>query len=108
MNFICNKLKHIYLFLVAVPAVEIKSKEVYIFKECLLESIKKRFEYVYQDEIFLAAAFLDYQFKNFEFMSKVDPNNAKVVLKQVKKYIIEFYKQRIEKSVNTNESPLPN
>jgi hypothetical protein len=58
------------LFLVAIPAVEIKSKDVYILKECLLESLKKRFDYVYQDEIFLAAAFLDYQFKNFEFMSK--------------------------------------
>ena len=54
-------------------------------------SLKKRFDYVYQDEIFLAAAFLDYQFKNFEIMSKVDPNNAKLVLKQIKKYIIEFY-----------------
>ena len=51
-----------------MPAVEIKSKDVYILKECLLESLKKRFDYVYQDEIFLAAAFLDYQFKNFEFI----------------------------------------
>ncbi len=94
------------MFLVAIPAVEIKSKDVYILKECLLESLKKRFDYVYQDEIFLAAAFLDYQFKNFEFMSKVNPNNTKLVLKQIKKYIIDFYKQRIEKPVNINEVAL--
>jgi hypothetical protein len=68
--------------------------------------LKKRFDYVYQDEIFLAAAFLDYQFKNFEFMSKVHPNNAKLVLKQIKKYIIEFYKRRIEKPVPLNGVPL--
>ena len=95
------------MFLVAIPAVKIKSKEVYILKECLLESLKKRFDCVYKGDIFLAAAFLDYQFKNFEFMSNVDSNNAKNVLKRIKKYIIEFYKQRIAKYVNTNEPPLP-
>jgi hypothetical protein len=40
-------------------------------------------------------------------MSKVDPNNDKLVLKQIKKYIIEFYKRRIEKPVNINGAPLP-
>jgi hypothetical protein len=39
-------------------------------------------------------------------MSKVDPNNAKLVLKQIKKYIIEFYKWRIEKPVNKKGLPL--
>jgi hypothetical protein len=39
-------------------------------------------------------------------MSKVDPNNAKLVLKQIKKYIIEFYKRRIEKPVPLNGMPL--
>ena len=39
-------------------------------------------------------------------MSKVDPNNAKLVLKQIKKYIIEFYKRRIEKPVSLNGMPL--
>ena len=39
-------------------------------------------------------------------MSKVDPNNAKLVLKQIKKYIIEFYKRRIEKPVSLNWMPL--
>jgi hypothetical protein len=38
-------------------------------------------------------------------MSKVDPNNAKLVLKQIKKYIIEFYKRRIEKPVPLNGMP---
>jgi hypothetical protein len=40
-------------------------------------------------------------------MSKVDPNNAKLVLKQIKKHIIEFCKRRIEKPVNINGVPLP-
>jgi hypothetical protein len=39
-------------------------------------------------------------------MSKVNPNNAKLVLKQIKKYIIEFYKRRIEKPVPLNGVPL--
>ena len=39
-------------------------------------------------------------------MSKVDPNNAKLVLKQIKKYMIEFYKRRIEKPVHLNGMPL--
>jgi hypothetical protein len=39
-------------------------------------------------------------------MSKVDPNNAKLVLKQIKKYIIEFCKRRIEKPEPLNGMPL--
>ena len=68
--------------------------------------IKRMSPWKLKEAIWICLAFLDYQFKNFEFMSKVGPNNAKLVLKQLKKKIIEFYKRRKEKPVNINEVAL--
>ena len=65
-------------------------------KDCLLSSIRARFAYVFDNEIFLAASFLDYIYKNFEFFW--DANKAKTNLKRTKAYLLDIYKSNIIKN----------
>jgi hypothetical protein len=59
----------------------------------------KIYDYIFYI-IFLEAVFLGDQLKNFEFLSNVYPYNGKLVLKRIKKYILEFYKRKIENQRN--------
>ncbi len=66
---------------------------VAVLKACLLSSIQQRFGYVYDNEIFLAASFLDYKYKNFEFFG--DATKSKAKLKLIKSYLMDLYKSNI-------------
>ena len=54
----------------AIPAIVLKNKDLSILKTCVVCSLKRRFDYVNKDEIFLIATFLDYRYKDFEFFGK--------------------------------------
>ena len=51
----------------AIHELNFANKSVSVLKDCLLTSLRIRFAYVYDNEIFLAASFLDYKYKNLEF-----------------------------------------
>jgi hypothetical protein len=49
--------------------------------------------HVYDNEIFLAACFLDYKYKNFELYG--DVNKSKANIKRIEAYLIDIYKSNI-------------
>ena len=80
----------------AIPAIVLKNKDLSILKTCLVCSLKRRFDFVYKDEIFLIATFLDYRYKNFEFFGKPQ---SETHLKTTITALISLFKQRFLKDV---------
>ena len=48
--------------------INLKIEDVRAVKDELIESLNKRFLYIFQTDIFLAFTFLDFRFKKFEFI----------------------------------------
>ena len=48
--------------------IELHSQDLLDIREVLLDSIKQRFDYIFKNNVFLASTFLDYNYKNFDFL----------------------------------------
>ena len=68
----------------------------------LLSSLQQRFGYVYDNEIFLAAGFWDYKYKNFEFFG--DATKSKAKLKLIKSYLMDLYKSNMVPNGTSNST----
>ena len=56
----------------------------------LIDSIKKRFKYVFDNNLFIASTFMNYKFKKFEFVSDIDERANLISI--AKHYIIDLHK----------------
>lgn len=71
-----------------------KSDEIETLKDQLIYSIKKRFVYLLDSDLFKAITFLDNYYKNFEFIS--DSNIRSEYLSEAKKFLLELYERNKE------------
>ena len=55
----------------------------------LIDSIKKRFKYVFDNNLFIASTFMNYKFKKFEFVSDIDERANLISI--AKHYIIDLH-----------------
>jgi hypothetical protein len=56
----------------------------------LIDSINKRFKYVFDNNLFIASTFMNYKFKKFEFVSNIDERANLISI--AKHYIIDLHK----------------
>ena len=60
------------------PEMNFHCIEIKNLKDELIKNLSGRFKYLYENDIFLAATFLDFQFKKFEFIKNEDSRRTAV------------------------------
>jgi hypothetical protein len=90
--------------------IELHSQDLLDIREVLLDSIRQRFDYIFKNNVFLASTFLDYNYKNFDFLR--DDEKKKNAFNLAKNFLHTFYKNRILPLSNNqnaeNVSPISN
>ena len=90
-------------------SLNLKNKSVILLRDELVASIRKHFSYIFDDDFFLVTTFLDFRFKNLEF---IEENSRFFHLERIKIYLSNFYCSRYENkssidllnSENSNEN----
>ena len=77
-------------------ALEIETHQVQELKVELADSLNKRFKYMFNNDLFIAATFLSYKYKNFHFVE--DVNTREELISRAKEYLIGM---NIELNVST-------
>ena len=90
---------HLYPFIYNLINEELESislvtDEVKTLKNCLIESLKKRFMYLLNDPLFKAITFLDSDYKKFEFVK--DDSERLNHIREAKDFLIKYYIQNKE------------
>ena len=87
------------------PEFEFSLSLIQILKSELIKSLKRRLDMILNDDIFAACTYLNFSFKNFEFIK--DSTDREIHLDREKEYI-RFYnrdlRKRLQKSPIVNDS----
>lgn len=78
-----------------IEKIELKHADSQILSQVLVDSLVGRFKYVLNNDIFLAATFLDFNFKCFTFVTN-EADRTKYI-KQAVNFIKDFYKKHKSK-----------
>ncbi|CAF1116182.1 unnamed protein product [Brachionus calyciflorus] len=88
----------IYYFLnKEFESIVFKNEKVERLKEILIESLEKRFKYLFKNDVFKAITYLDPSYKNFEFIS--DSFDRKTIITETKLFLKDYYSKQIKKNV---------
>ena len=96
-----------------INEVELKTNQCLKLKEILISSLEARFNYLFEDDTFLACTFLDFRMKNFDFLN--NEVKANLFINRSKKRIIDFHNSDIyqnflnrfnKKSSSSSSNPL--
>ena len=79
--------------------------EVEKVKNSLISSIKKRFIYLFNENLFKAITYLDPCYKNFEFVSNLTERN--IIKEQAKNFIRNFSSIKIQKESSKTSTQTP-
>lgn len=82
--------------------IKIENQSIFEIRDALINSLKKRFKYEFDNNLFIAATFLNYKFKKFEFISDVD--KRKDLINDVKQYIAAVHAKKFEKAITNTVS----
>lgn len=82
--------------------INLKIEDVRAVKDELIESLNKRFLYIFQNDIFLASTFLDFRFKKFEFIK--NQNERVSYLDKAKRFLNDFNDQISIDQIDTNSN----
>ena len=85
-----------------LPSMKISDNDVKKLCNQFGEELQGRFNFVLSDKIFLAATFLDFRFKKFEFISTLSERKTKII--DAKNWIIEWYETNIQDPSNTQSN----
>ena len=69
--------------------IELSTKQCIKLRESLLSSLVSRFQYLFEDDTFIASTFLDFRMNKFDFLN--DEIKAQIFIKRAKSRIIQFY-----------------
>jgi hypothetical protein len=82
--------------------IKLENECVIKLREGLIDSLNKRFKYVFDNNLFIASTFINYNFKKFEFIFNNDERaNLTTIAKQ---YILDLHKLKLN---NDTASILP-
>jgi hypothetical protein len=100
-----------YLINTCFNEIELKNELIVSLRDTLIESLRKRFRFVFSTDLFAAASFLNYNYRKFEFIH--DSRERRNVLDKAKQYIINYHNVEQSTSFNSAEpvfssSPLAN
>ena len=82
--------------------ISLDSHELIEIRQDLITSLNKRFKYVFDNDLFLAATFLNYKYRKFEFI--IDASDRFIKINQAKNYIISFYEKNRQKNLTASSS----
>ena len=89
--------------------IKMKNECIIQIRYGLMDSLNKRFKYVFDNKLFIASTFLNYKFKKFEFVS--DDDERANFVNNAKEYINDLYTQKCKNNTtnvsisNINSSP---
>ena len=93
-----------YLIKHELPSKDFETYEIQALNDELIKSLKSRFQYLEEVDVFLAATFLHFQYKKFDFIQ--DAKEKEIKLSRAKEFVIAFHKEHFEKESEDNESTL--